>query len=127
MSDDAASVLTVSERHDGRGACELCLVGDVDLSSLPTLSRHVEQMLTMSPRTVGFELSGVGFMDSSGIGVLLQVADAVSSVTLVNPSTAVRRLVELSGLTSILPITDVSPVSPVSPGTPVTPVTPVTS
>lgn len=117
MTTSGESTLAVTERHDGRGSCELSLVGDVDLSSLPVLTEHVDQVLATSPGVVGFELSGVGFMDSSGIGVLLQVAGVVATVALINPSPAVRRLVELSGLTAVLPITDTPVVPPVSPVT----------
>ena len=41
-------------------------------------------------------------MDSAGIAVLLGAAREVSSVRLKRPSTAVRRVVELTGLNEIL-------------------------
>ena len=105
MSEDDAALLAVTVRHDAPGAYELRLVGEVDLSSLPVLTDHVHRVLDAAPSRLAFDLREVSFMDSSGIGVLIEVAAAVPEVALVNPSPTVRRLVELSGLTSILPVT----------------------
>lgn len=104
MTEASSAPLQVIEHHDGQGGYELHLAGEVDLSTLPVLTAAVERVVTAEPASVGFELSGVRFMDSSGIGVLLEVAAAVPAVTLITPSLVVRRLVELSGLTAILPI-----------------------
>ena len=105
MTEGSRAPLEVTEHHDGQGGYELRLVGDIDLSTLPVLTAAVERVVTVEPASVGFDLSAVRFMDSSGIGVLLEVAAAVPSIALVAPSLAVRRLVELSGLTSVLPMT----------------------
>ena len=104
MTEGMTSPLEVTEQHDGQGGVDVHLVGDIDLSSLPVLSASVERVLAAAPRRVGFDLSKVRFMDSSGLGVLIEMADAVPSIALVKPSHAVRRLIELSGLTSILPV-----------------------
>ena len=42
-------------------------------------------------------------MDSSGLALLLGVAVQVDSVLVRNPSAAVRRVIEVSGLTEALP------------------------
>ena len=52
-----------------------------------------------------FELSGLTFMDSSGIGLLLTIAAQVDEVEVRNPSVTVRRVIELSGLASTLRMT----------------------
>jgi anti-anti-sigma factor len=43
-------------------------------------------------------------MDSAGIAVLVGVAAKVNAVQLRQPSPAVRRVVELTGLSGVLPI-----------------------
>ena len=108
MTDDAVELLTVTVRDDAQGAYELRLVGEIDVSSLPLLTDHVHRVLDAAPSRVSFDMHGVSFMDSSGIGALIEVAAAVPAVALVNPSPAVQRLVELSGLTSVLPVTGLS-------------------
>ena len=105
MTEGTTAPLQVREQDDGHGGYEVYVVGDIDLSSLPILNASVERVLATAPTSVGFELSGVRFMDSSGIGILLEVAHAVPRIAQLNPSQPVRRLVELSGLTSILPVT----------------------
>ena len=51
-----------------------------------------------------FDLSGLRFMDSAGIAVLLGVAAKVAVVRLRDPSPPVRRVIELTGLSAVLPI-----------------------
>lgn len=104
MTETAAIPLQVTQRDDGHGRYAMRLVGDVDLSSLPLFTGPVTLMLAASPTEVSFELGGVRFIDSSGIAVLLQVADAVPVISLRDPSPAVRRIVELSGLATALPM-----------------------
>lgn len=50
-------------------------------------------------------MSGVEFMDSSGIALLASAVRKVKEVELRNPTLIVRRLVELTGLAEILRIT----------------------
>ena len=43
-------------------------------------------------------------MDSSGIAVLLEAAQQADSVVIRRPSNAVRRVIETTGLSEVLPI-----------------------
>ena len=49
-------------------------------------------------------MAGVSFMDSSGIAVLLEAAQGTDAVLIRRPSNAVRRVIETTGLTEVLPI-----------------------
>lgn len=49
-------------------------------------------------------MSGLGFMDSTAIAVLLKVASAGKSVRLRNPSSIVQEVLQAMGLTSVLPV-----------------------
>ena len=51
-----------------------------------------------------FDLSGLRFMDSAGISALIGATGKVRDVRLREPSQAVRRVIELTGLTGVLPI-----------------------
>jgi anti-anti-sigma factor len=94
------------ERHEDLPESVVVRVcGEVDLASVPALQATVDQAIEHNPHKIFFDLSGVRFMDSSGIALLLTVARKVDAVELTNPSTIVRRVIELAGLTTALPMT----------------------
>ena len=78
--------------------------GEIDIATSPALKATLAAGLG---RDIEVDLSGVTFMDASGIGVLLaarrQAAEAGGSLTLRAPSAAVRRLTEVLGLDEVLP------------------------
>jgi anti-sigma B factor antagonist len=80
------------------------VIGEVDLANRQRFETVVERALQDSPAKLVFDLTGVRFMDSSGLGVLIASAHRGSSVEVRDPSPAVRRLIEISGLTELLRI-----------------------
>jgi anti-anti-sigma factor len=87
-------------------ALELAWSGDVDLVSAPVLADEVDA-LTLGPgHRVVLDLSGVGFMDSTGLHVLVRLHRRVEQVEGVlsvrDPSPQVRHLLELTGLLPLL-------------------------
>lgn len=114
MTDDSSfsgaepfeAALRIERGHDDAGNDVLRVVGDLDLSTVPVLSAAVGQLVDgVTPRPLHLELSRIDFMDSSGIALLLQIANVASEMRLVNPSTAVRRVITMSGLETILVMT----------------------
>ena len=85
------------------------LVGEVDLAAERLWWLALDDARALS-RTVEVDLSHVTFIDSSGLRLLLAAlrkAEAESEdLTLVSASDAVRRLVELSGLSDLLVASD---------------------
>jgi anti-anti-sigma factor len=51
-----------------------------------------------------FDLSGLRFIDSAGIAVLLEAAERVGSISVRDPAPPVRRVIEVTGLTEVLPL-----------------------
>jgi anti-anti-sigma factor len=80
------------------------VVGEIDISTVRAVRSAMGTAIEGSPDRLVFDLSRVEFMDSSGIAVLLQARKAAGAVHIRNPSTVVRRLLELTGLADILPI-----------------------
>lgn len=85
--------------------------GDLDLSNADAL-RAVLISQQLPGRNVLLDLSGLDFMDSTGIQVLLE-ADAAAranghSLTVGELSPAVRRVLEISGVLERLPLADSS-------------------
>lgn len=80
------------------------VIGEVDMTNRDHFKSAVEQALSGGPAKLIFDLAGVRFMDSSGLAVLLLAVNRAASVEVRAASSAVRRLIQVSGLVGILPI-----------------------
>jgi anti-anti-sigma factor len=96
--------LTADVTYEDGGTAVVRVVGEIDISTVNTVNAALATAAGRSPDRVVFDLSGVEFMDSSGIAALLRARKTASSIQIRNPSTVVRRLIEMTGLTDILPI-----------------------
>jgi anti-anti-sigma factor len=86
---------------DVSGVPVVKLAGEVDISNVDAVRAAVVQVVSRAPGQLIFDLSGLTFMDSSGIAVLLQSAERVN-VEVRNPSPVVRRIFECTGIADIL-------------------------
>ncbi len=77
------------------------LNGEIDVYTAPTLADWLAP-LQGAGSDVSIDLAGVGFIDSSGLGVLIdahrRAVDAGRRLVLARPSPAVVRLIEITGL-----------------------------
>ncbi len=87
------------------GAIVLRVVGEIDLSTVEDLKAAVRPCFSESSQ-VELDLGGLEFMDSSGLGALVQLAregaGRGSSLTLTNVTARTHRLLEISGLAAVL-------------------------
>lgn len=94
-------LLTISSTDAGLSAS-----GEVDAHTAPTLAAAIDA----AGPSVDLDLSGVGFVDSSGLRVLIdahqRLAEAGGALRLTGVSDAVRRLLEISGVTEYLDVAD---------------------
>jgi stage II sporulation protein AA (anti-sigma F factor antagonist) len=104
LEHDPATEAAIDARTDPSGAAIVTVSGDLDISNADALEAAVASIVARSPERLVFDLSRLRFMDSAGIAVLLGAAAKVQSVHIRNPTPAVRRVVELTGLTQVLPI-----------------------
>jgi anti-anti-sigma factor len=102
MEDDGDG-LTISVSRPGGPAAIVTVAGDIDIVTAPEL-RSALDGLAAEVDDVTLELSDVGFLDSSGIAVLLDAAGRLDRFVLRSPSTAVVRLVEATGLSGVLAV-----------------------
>ncbi|MGH9079497.1 MAG: STAS domain-containing protein [Acidimicrobiales bacterium] len=72
--------------------------GELDLSSVESVKLGMEPYLRDETTRVTFDLEELTFMDSSGIALLVQVANRVESVELRNVTPIVRRVLQATGL-----------------------------
>ena len=86
------------------------LAGEVDLSRFEEIDQALAEAEASAPATLEIDVSEVSFMDSQGLRLLLRARERAAAkdrrLTLVDPSPAVRHLLELSGLNDEFDITD---------------------
>jgi anti-sigma B factor antagonist len=104
LEDGAAAEVTLNTRVDPGGACVVSLAGELDSSNVDTVSERVATFVADRPERVIFDLAGLRFMDSAGIAVLIRTAAAVGTVQIRDPSPIVKRVIEVTGLSDVLPI-----------------------
>ncbi|MBP2319635.1 anti-anti-sigma factor [Kibdelosporangium banguiense] len=82
--------------------------GEVDISTIDTMSEYVLDHLAQTPPALVIDLSGVVFMGSAGLGLLIeahQQADrTATTLRIVATSPPVLRPLEISGLLDLLPV-----------------------
>jgi anti-anti-sigma factor len=95
----------------------LVLAGELDMATAPSLRECLEQMDDRW-RTVVLDLAGLTFLDSSGIALLISTEAAFRpdyrTLTIRNPISAVLRILEITGLTEVIPVEGTA--SPEHPG-----------
>jgi anti-sigma B factor antagonist len=84
------------------------LSGEVDLALAPALREAVDALIAERRARIVLDLEQVSFMDSSGLGVLvygMRRAGALGGMLrLAAPGEQVRRLLELTGLDTVVEI-----------------------
>jgi anti-anti-sigma factor len=100
--DQEPAPATVATGPDEPGTTVVNIGGELDIATVPTVERELEQMLVRAPDRLAFNLSSVTFMDSSGIAMLLRVAERVPALEIRAPSSSVRLVIEATGLSEFL-------------------------
>jgi anti-sigma B factor antagonist len=82
------------------------LQGEIDLSAVEEFEPTLEEYMLDPPAYVVLDMAGVTFIDSTGLRLLLRLKHrveerAVGSLLLGEISPAVRRLLDLTGLTDV--------------------------
>lgn len=89
--------LTVRESDDG-GAMILALGGDLDIAGVAELESPLAALLDRRPQPLQLDLSEVAFLDSSGVAVLVRLANHFGSVRTRSATAPVRRVIQVLGL-----------------------------
>jgi anti-sigma B factor antagonist len=106
--NDAGELLKITQEQSD-GTVVLRLIGELDIASAPRLEAAFGAAVPLAGR-VTLDLSGVEFIDSSGLRALLAVAGRATEqqreLTIRRPSLEVQRILELSGIDGRLPVVD---------------------
>jgi len=97
-----------TETVPGDGYVTLLVSGEIDLHTAPSLRDAALAALRQHGATLRIDLCEVPFMDSTGLEVLLATRRRAEleggSLTLLGPTPAVRRVIEVTGLDKLFPI-----------------------
>lgn len=96
-------------RSDERGAVVIAVSGDLDIATADQLFRDANEALRASaPTTLVLDLAGVSFLDSSGIGTLVELrnvaGDTGGDLVLRRPSDRTKRLLEITALDTVFSV-----------------------
>ncbi|MFB7868026.1 STAS domain-containing protein [Streptomyces sp. NPDC056069] len=98
-------IRTTRENADGTDGTVIAVAGELDLTSCPTLEEVTRQALS-DGAPLRLDMSGVTFMDSSGLNFLLRLrrrlAEGGSRLVLTGLREAPMRLLTLTGADAIL-------------------------
>jgi anti-sigma B factor antagonist len=101
------SVVKVETEESGDGIV-IRVAGDVDLYSSPELRKAVLAAIPRSKHGAEVDLSGVTYMDSSGVATLVEglrsAREHDTSFTLISPSDAVMKVLELARLDTVFEV-----------------------
>jgi anti-anti-sigma factor len=111
-------MISVSTDHDG-AVVTVAVAGEIDLATGPVMRDAIDHALTVNGAdSVRVDLSGVRFMDSSGIAVLLQARRAADELArafqVVGAQGLALQVLELTGVWDHLS----APISPDRPNQP---------
>jgi anti-sigma B factor antagonist len=100
------SPLEITEHGDGSARARLS--GDLDIVTSDDVKRELAQLIDDGQRTLTLDLSGVGFVDSSGLGALVALhrhAEAAGGTLTIRAVPAqVQRLFEITRLGDLLTV-----------------------
>ena len=103
-------VITLSTQAGENGAVTVTVVGEVDTFTAPVLRSSLDSQLEQSPRELIIDLSGVQFLGSAGLAVLVETQKAARSrdvaLRLIATTRAVTRPLEVTGLIDLFTIAD---------------------
>jgi anti-sigma B factor antagonist len=107
MTNGTGRRLAVSVEAEGTNVSVVALSGELDLSTIPLLERRLLAEV-VSKGAVVVDLTDVSFIDSSGIGLLIQAFRSGGEErmlhTVISEGTQVERVFRLAGIDRALPL-----------------------
>lgn len=93
----------VTHVHADDGAIVIGLRGELDAGTVPALFEFLHELVSGNgSKPVNIDLEHVSFVDSSALAVFLHLrsdlAQQAGSIHLLNPTPAVRRVMEITGV-----------------------------
>lgn len=96
VADQPRARLSIADEPGG-GVC-VRLSGELDIASLPDVETELTQLLTREPQPLLLDLADLHFLDSSGIALLIRLANRFAPVRTRSATEPVQRVLEALGL-----------------------------
>jgi|SRR5579859_2690326 len=108
MTVDVLTVSVTARESEGRPYTLVTVTGEADVTNRDELKRVLDDEVTRQPTTLILDLSGLMFLDSSALHVVLQVNRALdrqgAMLALVAPTEAVARILHLTTADRLIPV-----------------------
>jgi anti-sigma B factor antagonist len=88
----------VSASTNDAGYLIISLEGELDIANADEVGRNLEPYLSDGAPSVVFDLGKLEFMDSSGIALLVEVANRLEELEVRSATPIVRRVLKVTGL-----------------------------
>lgn len=97
----------VLTEHEGDGFV-LSVYGELDVASAAVLEKQLKRLQWAGASAIVVDLSGLDFIDSTGLHVLIRAYNRSSDnqLTLLRGSRSIHRVFELTGTDALLPFAD---------------------
>ncbi|MHB1340780.1 MAG: STAS domain-containing protein [Coriobacteriia bacterium] len=99
--------LDIAVERDGT-TCRITVTGEVDVYTSPMLKAHIVDAVDDGCTDMIVDLEGVGFIDSSGLGVLVsglrRVKERSGSMRLVCTKENILKIFRITGLDKVFPV-----------------------
>ena len=96
LTDGPRARMDVSGAPDGGLVVELA--GELDLASLPAVAAPLDELLSRPPQPLVLDLGELDFLESSGVALLVRIANHFDQVQTRSATEPVRRVIEVLGL-----------------------------
>jgi anti-anti-sigma factor len=99
-------LLAVHIEDSDRGASIVTLTGELDLSTIPRMAGPLLEQVRQRPAVL-VDLSRLSFIDSTGIGVLIQTYRSANGTPvhfLIGPGSQVERVFGITGVDKAMPV-----------------------
>jgi anti-anti-sigma factor len=103
--EGASATLAVSETAPGQ--LVVAMGGEFDMASIKSLEAALDTLLSTDAGSVVVDLRDLGFMDSSGVALLLRIVNRFGPVDIQNANAMIRRIIDALGLADrlrVLPV-----------------------
>ena len=100
--------LQLDRREDSNGRAVVAVRGEIDVATSPTLRTELYAIIDAGARELVVDLSELGFIDSSGLGVLVaalkHMREREGELILAGLQQPARRVFEITDLTELFTI-----------------------
>jgi anti-anti-sigma factor len=107
VNEGSPAAIELSEGEAGHMTARIS--GELDIVSAGHLRAQVDELLARSPTRLDLDLSGLAFMDSSGLALLLRLTNRLGPLRVFGANLLIRRVIEATGLTGILQLQGTTP------------------